>query len=76
VPDIGLLASVDPVAIDRASAELVNAETGFQGTRLKSGHAPGADKFRGVYPEVDWQVQLRSAEALGLGTASYELIGV
>jgi hypothetical protein len=76
VPDIGLLASVDPVAIDRASAELVNAETGFPNTALKSGHEPGKDKFRGVYPEVDWRVQLSSAEALGLGSTSYELIGV
>ncbi|MBI5888956.1 MAG: DUF362 domain-containing protein [Deltaproteobacteria bacterium] len=73
-PDIGILASTDPVAIDQASADLVNAGSGYpENTALKSGHAPGGDKFRGVYPEVDWQIQLRAAEAMGLGQRQYKL---
>jgi uncharacterized Fe-S center protein len=34
----------------------------------------GEDKFRGIYPNVDWTVQLQHAEKLGLGRRDYELI--
>lgn len=73
VPDMGILASTDPVAIDQAAADLVNSATGFGNSALKTGHEPGGDKFRGVHPAVDWTVQLTSAEALGLGTRSYRI---
>jgi len=73
VPDIGMLASTDPVAIDQAAADLVNAEAGLPGTALRSGFGPGEDKFRGVHPEVDWSVQLDHAESMGLGVRAYRL---
>ncbi|MBI5886874.1 MAG: DUF362 domain-containing protein [Deltaproteobacteria bacterium] len=73
VPDIGILASTDPVAIDQASADLVNAAQGFTASALASGHEPGKDKFRGVHPAVDWNVQLDCAQAAGLGTRRYLL---
>ena len=73
VPDIGILASVDPVAIDQACADLVNAAQGFANTALGSGHEPGGDKFRGVHPSVDWNVQLDCAQRMGLGTRRYTL---
>lgn len=73
VPDIGILASTDPVAIDNASADLVNSSEGFRNTALSSGFEPGGDKFRGVHPEVDWEVQLDAAEGLGLGKRAYVL---
>lgn len=76
VPDVGILASTDPVAIDQASADLVNAQQGFQNTALKTGHQPGGDKFRGVHPEVDWTVQLKAASSLALGTTCYELLEI
>jgi len=71
VPDIGMLASTDPVAIDQASADLVNASEGFAESALKSGHEKGGDKFRGIHPTVDWSVQLAAAEATGLGKRDY-----
>jgi len=37
---------------------------------------PGEDKFRGVYPEIDWTVQLKYGEEIGLGSRDYELIEV
>lgn len=73
VPDIGILASHDPVAIDQASADLVNAGEGIKDSALKTGHERGGDKFRGVHPTVDWEVQLDSAEGLGLGKRVYEI---
>jgi hypothetical protein len=73
VPDLGILASTDPVALDQACAELVNDAPGFAGTALASGFEPGGDKFRGVYPEIPWEVQLEHAEKLGIGRRRYEL---
>ena len=73
VPDIGIVAGTDIVAIDQASADLVNGVQGFKGTALKTGHAPGGDKFRGVHASVDWTVQLKLAEELGLGTREYTI---
>ena len=65
VPDIGILASFDPVAIDQASVDLVNQTEG----RLKS-----HNKFRALHCNVDWAVQLKYAEMIGMGNRSYKLI--
>jgi uncharacterized Fe-S center protein len=61
VPDIGVLASLDPVAIDQAGIDLVNK-------------AAGKDVFRKIYPKVDWKFQLAHAEELGMGSRKYELV--
>jgi uncharacterized protein len=34
----------------------------------------GGDKFRGLYPKVDWTVQLEHGEKIGLGRRDYDLI--
>lgn len=74
VGDLGILASTDPVAIDQASVDLVNAQPGNPASALKTGLAPGEDKFRGVYPQIDWSIQLAHAEALGLGSRAYRRV--
>lgn len=73
VNDIGILASSDPVAIDKAAADLVNDSLGlsYAGKDLKS----HADKWRAVY-DIDWTVQLKYAESLGLGSMDYELVEI
>jgi uncharacterized Fe-S center protein len=76
VNDIGICASIDPVAIDQACADLVNGARGNEGSALKSGHEPGGDKFRGVYPQIPWEVQLEHGEKVGLGSRSYELVKI
>ena len=76
VPDIGILASTDPVAVDQACVDLVNQAQGLPGTALKKGHEPGGDKFRGVHPLIDWDVTLEHAEKIGLGSRTYELISL
>jgi uncharacterized Fe-S center protein len=63
VEDIGLLASTDPVAIDRAALDLVS-ERDPRGLEALS------------YPEQDGTIQLRYAEQLGLGSTTYELIAL
>ena len=76
VRDIGVVASADPVAIDQASIDLVNNEPALPHTCLETHTGPGDDKFKGVYPHVDWEHQLVYAEKIGLGTRKYELIKV
>jgi uncharacterized Fe-S center protein len=76
VPDIGILASTDPVAIDAASFDLVNQQQGFKNSDLTCHHHPGQDKFRGVHGQTDGYIQIRYAEEIGLGSASYDLVPV
>ncbi len=76
VRDIGVVASTDPVAIDQASVDLVNKEESIKSSCLKTNTSPGEDKFRGIYPKVDWTIQLDYAEKLGLGTRNYELVEI
>ncbi|MCF8024306.1 MAG: DUF362 domain-containing protein [Desulfobacteraceae bacterium] len=76
VRDIGIVASTDPVAIDQASVDLVNQEPALAGSCLSSHTDAGADKFRGVYPKIDYAHQLVYAEELGLGSREYELVKI
>ncbi len=76
VPDVGILSSEDPVAIDQASADLVNQSEGNPGSKLPGAWKSGEDKFRALYPAVDWSIQLAYAEEIGLGTREYELIKI
>ena len=76
VNDIGICASSDPVAIDQACVDLVNLARGNEGSALLSGHEPGGDKFRGVSPEIPWEVQLEHGEKIGLGSRRYELVRI
>jgi uncharacterized Fe-S center protein len=76
VRDIGIVAATDPVAIDQASVDLVNREQALPDSCLKTNTQSGEDKFRGVYPEIDWEIQLDYAEQIGLGSRKYELIKI
>lgn len=60
VDDLGILASHDPVAIDKASVDLIRASS-------------GKDVFAAGYPETDWSVQLNYANKMGLGSLEYKL---
>ncbi len=73
VRDIGVLASLDPVAIDQACADLVNRERGLPGSKLE-GREEVNDKFTALYPDIDWTRQLAYGEEIGLGSRSYELV--
>ncbi len=76
VPDIGILASKDPVAIDQASYDLVNEQFGLQNTMLQKNRAPGEDKFRGVWENTDGLIQVSYAAKIGLGSKDYRLIEI
>ncbi|SDE56248.1 DUF362 domain-containing protein [Sporomusa acidovorans] len=74
VPDIGFLASTDPVAIDQASYDLVNKQTGLAASFLTGNCEAGADKFQGLRSHIDGTIQLRYGEEIGMGSREYELI--
>jgi len=76
VPDIGILASQDPVAIDQASVDLFNQSQGLPNSALGGSFRPGEDKIGAIYPEIDYQVQLAYGEKMGLGRRKYELVRV
>ncbi len=73
VGDVGILSSLDPVAIDQASIDLVNKQPGNKRSRLETHLGPGEDKFRAIYPDIDWEIQLEYAEEIGLGSRKYDL---
>ncbi|HNR37466.1 MAG TPA: DUF362 domain-containing protein [Acidobacteriota bacterium] len=73
VPDIGILASRDPVAIDQASVDLLNAEESIAVSQI--GRRPAReDKLAALCPDVNWQRQLEYAEEIGLGSRRYRLV--
>jgi len=74
VRNIGIAASLDPVALDQASVDLVNREAALPGSCLETALAPGEDKFKAIYPKVEWALQLDYAEGLKLGSRDYALI--
>ncbi|MGV8074302.1 MAG: DUF362 domain-containing protein [Syntrophobacteraceae bacterium] len=74
VADIGILASRDPVAIDQASVDLLNAQPALPSSCLKDVPNADEDKIHAVYKKIDWKHQLIYAEKLGLGSRSYDLI--
>jgi len=76
VRDIGILASYDPVSIDAASCHLVNKESALPHTAIKKPLESGGDKWRALYPSIDWNIQLDYAETLGLGEKTYTLIKI
>ncbi|HOK39727.1 MAG TPA: DUF362 domain-containing protein [bacterium] len=76
VPDVGVLASIDPVAIDKASADLVNLQEGNKNTSLKSNFKSGEDKFLALHPNCNWMFQIKKAEELGIGSSKYNLIKI
>lgn len=74
VDDIGILVSNDPVAIDRASLDLINHKKGKTDSALKDGLKEGEDKFKNIWRNVDGNLQLDLAEKLGIGSQDYDLI--
>ena len=76
VQDLGFMASLDPVAIEQASVDIINSQRALENSCLSSNREAGEDKFRGLYPKADWAVQLDHAERIGLGYREYELITI
>ncbi|MDR2889372.1 MAG: DUF362 domain-containing protein [Lachnospiraceae bacterium] len=75
VPDIGMFAGFDPVAVDKACIDAVNAAPVVGGTLLDEA-VRGNDHFSSIHPATDWRTQIAHAEKIGLGSSEYELITI
>lgn len=81
LPDIGMFASFDPVALDQACADACNAQTPIPGSRLDDNmHSKDFedhhDHFKNTTPQSEWKSCLEHAEKIGIGTREYEIIKV
>ncbi len=79
LPDIGMLASFDPVALDQACVDLCEKATPIRNSQLGDNMAdPHFHDYHDVWlnsnPNVAWKETLEHAEKIGLGTRQYELI--
>lgn len=74
VPDIGIFASFDPVALDKACIDAVNAAPPIMSSVLSERELIPHDHTRSVHPNTDWRTQISHAEKIGLGTGEYELV--
>ena len=81
VPNIGFLASFDPVALDCASADLVNAAPVIPSDNVLANnkehhkHDHG-DHWHMIHPDTNWRSCVEHAEKIGLGSREYTLITV
>ena len=87
VPDLGMFASFDPVAIDQAAIDMALAQSALPNTELTdmrakleaAGGIPEHcqhDHFNMTHPDTNWRSCIEHAEKIGLGTSDYELIEV
>ena len=78
VPNVGMFASFDPVALDMACVDAVNAQTPLRGSAAdgEAGHVHEHDHFRRIHPDTDWHSCLEHGEKIGIGTREYELVKI
>ena len=79
LPDLGMFASFDPLALDQACADACLKAAPLSGSQLsdnlaKPGFVDHHDHFTNSTPESEWRSCLEHAEKIGLGTRAYELI--
>jgi uncharacterized Fe-S center protein len=76
VPNIGIAASSDPVAVDTASLDLVNQARGSSMSALDEAGITGNNKFGSIHNGIDPTAQLVHGEKIGLGQRDYELVSL
>ncbi len=81
LPDVGMFASFDPVALDQACVDACNRAEPIPGSRLTdlcsaAGFHDRHDHFHNSMPETNWETTLAHAEKIGIGSRQYELITV
>lgn len=79
LPDVGIFASFDPVALDQACVDACLHATPMPNSQLSDNLADPHwhhhhDNFLDSNPNVRWKETLEHAEKIGLGTREYELI--
>jgi uncharacterized Fe-S center protein len=76
VPDLGMFASFDPVAVDAAAIDAVNRANALAGSIVDERISGEKDLFTRIHPATDWSSQLDHAQDIGLGFRNYKLVNV
>ena len=75
VPDIGILASEDPIALDKASVDMVNQVSPISLSKMED-KLGAADKIDAIHKGTDWMHQILYGKEAGLGNVGYEIISI
>jgi uncharacterized Fe-S center protein len=76
VPNVGMFASFDPVALDVACARAVNSQPAIPGSLLDKCGDRHHDHFTDIHPTTNWMVTIDHAVQMGLGSSDYDLIRI
>lgn len=81
VPNVGMFASFDPVALDVACADAVNAQPVIANSKLgdcseEERACQHHDHFHSIFPETNWESAIEHGVKIGIGNKEYELITV
>jgi len=81
IPNIGMLCSFDPLALDQACADLCLKATAFDNSLIgdhlhEEGFCDHHDHFINSQPNSEWRSCLEHAQKIGLGSREYELITI
>ena len=81
LPNIGMFASFDPLALDQACADACLAATPMPGSQIMENLSDPCfedhhDNFKNSRPDSDWKACMEQAEKIGIGSREYELIKV
>lgn len=80
IPNVGMFASFDPVALDVACADACNRQPAISGSVLADHMAQekkgGHDHFHMTHPDTNWRSCVEHAQKIGLGSMEYELVEI
>ena len=79
VPNLGVFASKDPVAIDKVCLDMAKEAVGIQGSRAEDNAVmdAGQRKFEvcsPLVPNIGEDIQINTGAIIGLGSTDYELV--
>jgi uncharacterized Fe-S center protein len=79
VPNLGVLASKDPVALDKASLDQINQAQGTPGSAADDRGVADSGRKKlettsPIYSGMSEEVQLNTGQQIGLGSKEYELV--
>ncbi|MCQ2552923.1 MAG: DUF362 domain-containing protein [Clostridia bacterium] len=77
VPDVGMFAGADAIAVDQACIDAINkAPVNPNGKAAACQHEHDHDVFMVVHPSTDYMAGLVHGENIGIGTREYELVTI
>ena len=76
IPDVGMFASFDPIALDMACADALNAQRPEKNSLLGTAPEQLEDHVKTVHPTTNWRSMLAHGKKIGLGTDEYEIVRI